>query len=267
MFKKIKHLLPIASIILLSTACNKNTVGTSPDEINFVNSSEKPVTVDIYSSLSDYGSNTNLLQRLIINGNANEKVSRDILKTGNAYYIDWYNDDYTITNWYNDDYPQGAERVRFEPSAESKQYDIDKNFVGYHRVAFLNGNNTQTEWVATGAYLYSSSTGYVDKWNELSSNDRFKRIIIKKDFTANYTYRDSMGSEKTMPLNFMVQYTESGFVDDVPYIEFKSGNNSIGNMIGGKLPTSTPPDYKSNSTDTVMAVFPDSDYQYLMIKQ
>lgn len=257
----------LLGIALLNAGCKKNTVATPEDEIALINSSDKPVTVDIYASFEDYAAATGMLERVVIDGNTNTRISRDILKTGNTYYMDWYSDDFFTTNWYNDNFPDEGNRVKYTPTSEEDQYYINRDFKGYHRISFLDGSKTETEWVAVGAYLFSNSSGYTDKWQELTAAERFKSIKVKKDFTADYTYRDSTGAEKSMMLDFMVQYTESGFIEDVPYIEFRSGNASLGNMIGGKLPTGTKPDYKSNATDSVMAFFPDSDYQYLMIKQ
>ncbi|MCB0697764.1 MAG: hypothetical protein KDC07_10390, partial [Chitinophagaceae bacterium] len=135
-------------------------------------------------------------------------------------------------------------------------------YKGNGRKAFLKGSGTQTSWIAVGAYLYSSSIGYSNQWDVITVNERYRRITVKKDFTAEYTRKDADGNIQTSNLLFLVQQSE------VPYIEFQNADGSIGgNMTGGKLPVSTVTDYSSNATDTVMALFPDNEYIFMMVRQ
>jgi len=93
-------------------------------------------------------------------------------------------------------------------------------------------------------------------------NERYRSVTIKKDFKAEHIRKNAAGTIITENFEFMVQQTE------VPYIEFKTSDGQVaGNMTGGKLPVAAPPDYKSNSVDTIMALFPDNELIFMMVRQ
>jgi hypothetical protein len=89
-----------------------------------------------------------------------------------------------------------------------------------------------------------------------------RSIAVRKNFTATHDYKDEFGTAHTEELNFKVHETQEA------YIEFLDKDRKVlGSMISGRLPGGTPPDYTSESADTVMALLPHSEYTYIMVRQ
>lgn len=255
---------PLALLLVLAlpfvTGCKKKTKDNT--DVTFVNRTDKVITLDLYASADDYAANNNLEDRMVIEPQENKIIPGSKFAKGTTYYMDWYSEDYYYNNWYNDDYPVTGNRVRIRPEAGDNTYYIDPALKGQGRNAFLKGAGTSTTWISIGAFLYTNSFGYTNEWNTLTPNERYRAVTIKKGFEAEYLHKDASGNLITDNLAFMVQQTE------VPYIEFKDISGvSAGNMTGGKLPTGTPPDYKSDSKDTIMALFPDNEYMFMMVRQ
>ncbi len=260
--KSIYSLGAIAAIVsvLVFTGCKKSGLDTTT--VSFVNQIGKEVTLSIYDSKNTYASNTGHVHKQLVAAGETARIPGDVFVDGRTYYMDWYTADYYYNNWYNDNFPVYENRVQFEPEPGDNTYYLEKNLRGNSRKAFLNGESNSTKWIAVGAYLYSSNTGYSDQWNNLDNNERYREITVNKSGVADYTHRDEFGAVKMQQLQFMIHESE------VPYIEFRDGmSNTLGNMTGGKLPTSTQPGYASSSTDTVMALFPDNEYIFMMLKQ
>ncbi|MCB0700926.1 MAG: hypothetical protein H6551_08185 [Chitinophagales bacterium] len=252
------YLLSIS--ILATTGCKKKN--KSDSDVTFVNQTDNLLTLDIYASFDDYANNRSLFKRSTIKAQDRLIIPGDDFSSGRTYYMDWYSEDYYHSNWYNDDYAINSSRVAFTPRIADNTYYIEETHKGNGRRAFIKGNGTESNWLAVGAYLFSSNTGYSNQWTTLDNNERFRQITVKKGFNAVYKFKDKSGTDQSQELQFLVHQT------DVPYIEFKGTDASIlGNMTGGKLPTGTPPDYKSNAIDTVMALFPNSDYIFMMVRQ
>lgn len=257
-------LQPIALVLILlvsfAAACKKKANDNS--DVTIVNRIDKPLTLDLYSSAADYAANTNLFDRIVIAPAETKILPGSTFAKGITYYMDWYSEDYYYNNWYNDDYPLTGARVRIQPEPGNNTYYLDPALKGTGRNAFLKGAGTETTWISIGAFLYSGTFGYTNEWNTLTPNERYRQVTIKKGFEADYVHKDMAGTLVTDKLTFMVQQTE------VPYIEFKdAAGQAAGNMTGGKLPTGVAPDYKSNSVDTVMALFPDNEYLFMMVRQ
>lgn len=254
--------LTLAAVLLLilAQACKKDPKDNTT--VTIVNRIDREITLDLYASAEDYTTNSNLIDRMVVPAGGNTSIPGSTFKSGATYYMDWYTEDYYYNNWYNDDYPVTGERVRIKPVAGANTYYLETGYKGNARNAFLKGAGTETTWIAVGAYLYSNTLGYSNKWNVIDLNERFRQVKIKKGFSAEYTRRNSAGELVTENLPFMVQQSE------VPYVEFKTASGqAAGNMTGGKHPEAMPPDYKSNAIDTVMALFPDNEYIFMMVRQ
>lgn len=258
------YFLPIALLtVLCMTAvqgCKKKTDNSFT--VTIVNRLDKDVTVDMYASADDYAANSNPKGRYLVKGNGTLMLPGSDFKSGTTYYMDWYTEDYYYNNWFNDDYPIVESRVRIAPKSGNSTYYLEPTYKGNNRISFLKGSGTETGWIAIGAYLYTPSTGYSNQWDVISTAERYRQITVNKNFIAEYMHKDAGGNIKTDSLSFLVQTSE------VPYIEFKTNDGGIGgNMTGGKLPVSTADGYKSNSVDTVMALFPDNEYIFMMVRQ
>lgn len=261
----LKEVLKPSALLLLLTvtlavACKKKADDNT--DVTFVNRIDKALTLDFYTTAADYAGNTNLANRIVIDAGETKRLPGSTFAKGITYHMDWYSEDYYYNNWYNDDYPVTGQRVRIKPETGDNTYYLDPGLKGTGRNAFLKGAGTETTWISIGAFLYSNTFGYTNEWNTLTPEERYRRITIRKGFDAEYVHKKADGSFVTDNLAFMVQQTE------VPYIEFKdAAGQAAGNMTGGKLPTGAAPDYKSNSTDTVMALFPDNEYLFMMVRQ
>lgn len=257
-------LQPVALIFILlagmAASCKKK--GNDYSDVSFVNRIDKTLTLDLYANAADYAGNVNLVDRIVIAPLETKKLPGSMFSDGITYYMDWYSEDYYYNNWYNDDYPVTGARVRIKPESGNNTYYLDPTQKGNGRNAFLKGAGTETTWISIGAFLYSGTFGYTNEWNTLTPNERYRQVTINKGFEADYVHKDMAGSLVTDKLTFMVQQTE------VPYIEFKdAAGQAAGNMTGGKLPTGAAPDFKSSANDTVMALFPDNEYLFMMVRQ
>lgn len=261
MIQTYKFKTALLAVILIAAlyGCKKKN---DFSDVTFVNRTEEDITVDLYSTFADYSTNANVFMRQNVAPGEKLIVQGDEFQENRIYYMDWYNDTYYRNNWYNDKFTTDGERVAIKPESGNNTYYLEDTYKGNSRIAFLEGDDSKTSWIAIGAFLFHSSTGYSNQWTSLTDDERFRQITVKKDFTANYSYKNTNGGSVTEELDFFVQQS------DVPYIEFRAEDGSIlGNMTGGKLPTASPPDYASNSTDTLTALFPNSDYIFLMVRQ
>ncbi len=247
-----------ACILLTVAACKKKNA--APDEVNFNNRLDKDVTLTVYNSMDDYSNGTNALLRKVIKPGAIERISATTLSYGKTYYIDWHTDNYYQNNWYNDAYPQAGAQVTIKPSQSSHDYYCNSDLKGNGRIIFLSASGTSSKWRAVDAFLFSSSTGYVSFWGSLSDAQKLHEITINKNFTAVHNYKNTAGAAATETLSFKVMRTDDAF------IELKSGDSTLGSIVSGTLPTGKAPDYKSSSKDTVMALLPQSDYYFMMVR-
>lgn len=253
-------LAALMMVLLGGYGCKKKELDKTI--VTIVNRLDVPVTLDLYASEEDYHKSSNIIDRLTIDANQNLSLPGDLFDDGKTYYMDWYSSDYYYNNWYNDDYPVIGERVRIAPVEANNTYYLEPEYKGNARNTYLEGDGLQTTWIAVGAYLYTSGSGYYNEWNTISDNERYRRVTIHKGFTADYSRRDNDGNIITQVIPFMVQQSED------PYLEFKTADGlAAGNMLGGKLPVSNMPDYRSASQDTVMALFPDNEYLFMMVRQ
>ncbi len=240
-------------------SCKKKT--TDNTDVTIVNRIDKSVTVSIYPTMDDYNNATNVVVRKVIPANSNEIISANTLAAGKTYYMDWHTDNYYQTNWFNDKYPQSGAQVAITPVPGNNTYYTEPSFAGNARTIYLAKSGTSSKWHAVNAYMYSLSTGYVSFWSSLSANERFQEVTIHKNFIADYNHKNASGTTVTDYIPFKVMRTEDA------YIEFKaSGDSSLGQMVSGMLPTAAAPSYKSNSKDTVLALLPNSDYYFMMVR-
>lgn len=249
----------MATTALSTTGCKKSPKDNS--EVTFVNRLTKNVTVDIYRNFDDYANDRNVFLRKNMGPSEVAYLPGNTFSTGADYYIDWYTEDRYQTNWLNEKY-ETDDVSSFKPVPGDNTFYTNSLYRSNARLCFLNGGETATKWVAVNAYLYSSSTGYVSQWGTISANDQFREITVNKGFQAAYSYRDANGTLQQANYEFIVHSSSDA------YIELMDANGiSAGNLTSGRLPTSSEPDYKSSSLDTVLALLPGNDYTYMMVKQ
>jgi len=243
---------------LLVAACHKKDDHT---DVTFVNQVNKIITLDIYSSAADYNSASNRLMRKVLQPNEKVILTKDELEPGHTYYADWYDDDHYYNNWFNELYlPQDA-FTAFKPVPGANTYYLKNSLKGKAAITFLN-NDTATQWKAVDVFIGNHNLGYTSIWSQLQDFEKYKLVTVHRNFIADYSYKSATGSIITQQYSINVHSAED------PYIELMNNiNTSEGYLQGGFLPTSTKPDYTSTSTDTVMALLPESDYSFMMVRQ
>lgn len=259
MLKNISALL-LAGLIAM-TGCRKKEDNTNTD-VTFNNHISKQIELAIYPSFESYAAGTNPTLRKVINGGDKLVLPGSTFASGQTYYMDWYTNDRYYNNWYNDNYPQSGTQVAFKPAPGNTTYYIDEHFNGNSRNVFLSTNDVTSRWHAVNAYLYSNSTGYVSQWSALAEYEKYRIMTVNKNFTAQYEYKTSVTQNVTDNLNFKVMPSADA------YILFMSSTGlELGSMSTGKLPTGTPPNYVSTAKDTVMALLPNSDMYFMMVRE
>ena len=249
----------ICSILLVAPGCKKD--GKDLTDVTFTNQIGETVTLDIYPTLGDYGNNTNSTLRRTILPYESIVLPGSTFKAGQSYYMDWYTKDHYYSNWYNDKFPNDISYVVIEPVEANNTYYMTPTFLGTKQAVFLDTFETKTHWKAVDVFQYSASTGYVSVWDLTSANDQYKEITINKNFTASFTYKNEYGQLKNEMLDFKVHESKDA------YIEFMDASgSSLGSMLAGRLPTGTPPDYRSEAVDSVLALLPYSEVYYLMVR-
>lgn len=254
-----KAALTLLMAATVSFGCKKK--GTDNTDVTFVNQLSKEVVLTIYPSAGDYNNATNPAQRKVIPANDKLIIPGNSFNTGQTYYMDWYTDDLQQSNWFNDNYAQPGVQVAFTPKPGSNTYYTNPAYKGISRITFLATDDKFSRWHAVNAFLYSGSTGYVSQWSSMTDLEKFREITVHKNFTADYSYKNAPGNPTTDNIAFKVMPSEHA------YIEFMdSKGNSAGSMVSGTLPTAAAPDYKAITRDTVMALFPNSEYSFMMVR-
>lgn len=238
------------------SACKK-TPKADPHESVFVNQHNESIFVRVYDNWEAYVQSGAPVWETQLGPLGKIHVSADDLPSSKTYYIDWFSADYTLHNWYNS---QGLfPRIHPEPGANS--FDLSRELKGSARQTFLNGSGNHSRWKAVDKLLYSSSLGFASYWDTATAIDKHRFVEVHKDFTARYRFLNPQGVEDSLVMDIVVQ------THAVPMLEFigEAGQN-LGSLVGGRLPSGTGPDYYSASTDSVLALFPDSEFYYLMVK-
>ncbi len=245
------------SCLLLAThGCKKENEHTDVTLINHINT---PITFDIYGSKDDYNEGKNRIMRKVLQYNEVLVMTKEELPANKTYYADWYDDNHFYNNWFNDASKPERAFVAFTTTPGKNTFYIEPDTKGNAKTVFLDKTGTSTNWKAVDAFQGSAATTYVSVWNDLTENERVHEVSVRKDFTALYSYLDTLGTPNTKTYEFKVHNADMG------YIELLNSNGSY--LQAGSLPVSTKPGYVSTSTDSIMALLPTSDYYFMLVKQ
>jgi hypothetical protein len=234
------------------------------NRVTFTNQINERINLVFYTSAQDYATNTNPHLEYTLAANERHIFEEKSFKAGSEYYIDWYSNDFRYNNWYNDLYNSStAPYARIVPTPGNNTYYTNASYLSDNRAVFLDNNKTNTKWKAIDYYGYSLQTGYVSLWNSLKEHEKFREVIVNKNFKANYTYKNAQGEIKSREIDFKVHHTSQAYIEF-----FASSEISLGHMISGKLPSGQAPNYYSESKDSVLALLPDAPESYfLMVRQ
>lgn len=243
---------------LVAGGCEKEE--NDKTDVTLTNNLSEKVTLDVYMSADDYAKNNSPVLRKTLEPNENTILPGNTFKSGQTYYMDWYTDNYFYHNWFNDKFPVGKARIEFSPVVGNNTYYFNHENSGNARAVFLR-SGTFSRWTAINAYTNSATDGYVAIWQSITPEVRYRDVTVNKNFSASYSHRNTAGDLLTDQMNFMVHNTKDA------YIEFMDGNgDSGGSLILGELPAADGSTRKTETADTLLALFPDSDYYFLMVR-
>jgi hypothetical protein len=169
---------------------------------NFTNKAQARITLDMYGSKTDYGTNSNRLERYVLEPGATQSVP---LPVGAVYWLDWYNDDYSINNL--ERHNNVAKPWPEMPTADvgTAQVNLSPNlYRDTIRSVLFNNTGTASTWKGT----FSAGTPW----------DGTREFVIRKDMTAEMTYTSVNGTVRKDVLRCQIDRESSGI----------SGTNSFG---------------------------------------
>jgi hypothetical protein len=182
-------LLSIALFAVCATGCKKTDEPIYHGKIR--NTLNQPVHVDFYSSQADYNTNSNAAAKTVIPPYGDYEIPQHF-EGGAKYYMDWFTEDYLNTNWGNE---TSFNVPNITPDMDPA-LSISQRFT-YARRIFINGNQSSVKWKAVDADQGGSSV-----WASLSANQRSREIIINKDLTGTYSYKDDFGTVQKMDFRY-----------------------------------------------------------------
>jgi hypothetical protein len=195
-------------LVLFMAACTKPHEQITESTYTFTNQTGQRVTLDLYPTKTDYGKNTNRLQRLVLGPDSSDKLK---LNVGQSYWVDWYTDDYAYNNWNLNSNEVGLRQ-------ELKVADIDDTRTlsgGYKdttRSIMLNGSGTSSTWKG----IVSASTGA----------DGIHVFVFQKDLTLIHTFTNTAGQTSTEQLTYRIYSISRDFYTTY-YFSFSMDRNGI----------------------------------------
>lgn len=208
------------------------------------------VRVNIYKKIADYNTNSNLFMTCHLPPGTVYRISFNSLDTAATYYVDWYSDDYLSTNWLT----FASTPATMTPRGNDTLFPIlAPVHTGMYRPVALTGYTYQTTWKAYDAFDYS----YINIWGALTANSRYRTLVLKKDMSAVYTYKDAAGNDVIENYTYSFSYPGGPYVHAgfIPANSIDSFDNRSGLIASGPLP----------ARDTI--VLKCSDGLFMMAKQ
>lgn len=214
-----KYLLSIFMFIGV-LSCNKSTDSNSTPmkTYTFNNASGRKVYLDFYKNKTDLNKNQNSTNHLVVNNG--EDVSID-LEPKKTVYIDWYSEDYVLTNWINNkSNGEVTPYQNFYADTLLTNFSITKpdtvTQVVYNRRLLLNKNQANNDWKAISFY---PDFGTANTWEQIPSFQKFLEFSFQKDFYMLCHYQDSSGAfvdvKTTMKIyydKFKLAFTNTAFL-------------------------------------------------------
>lgn len=184
-----KRLLILFLSALTFAACKKDDTDAN-QTFTLKNQLNSPVKIDIYPGEENYKLGTNAVYDIKLESGASTTIPSGMLIKGNSYYVDWYTDDYKVTNWWKEKENDESDGAIIFNTAKTNTYIID--VVQQHRnnpfrSILINDNQPETKWV--------SSNGEA---TFIFRKDFSVRVIIHsyvriKSFSPYFTSNGSMG--------------------------------------------------------------------------
>ncbi len=243
------HLPFIATILYaLISSCSKSqtqqTFQPTPrviTEYQFENTTDRPLTFDIYQTRSDYNNDSNVYINFIVPAHTRHAISVDSIKENTVYFVDWYDSSFTYTNWGFRDSFTLFTPSNIDTAFSTKNVPIPNNV----RLLFLNGHSAGTKWIAINAFGQSQNTlGYISIWNQYH-NDKYCEFTFLKDYTSIERYYNTRTFDTT---ELILPY-------GTPQVNPIIIAYTLYNMIKSNFTSSAPWNYQypaTNSIDTIL---------------
>jgi len=250
--------------VLLALSCKKEKKTNNEityTNVLFSNTISEELNLRIYNSLQDYYNNANIIQKGVIP--ANGQLQMPNMQVGKTYYLEWYSDDYTYSNWYN--YYRKTDSSTITPTLignDTFTINLQNTIHCFNRLLSLNDSGTSSTWKAIGGV----SNFVVDPWDSLTENERYRVLVLRKDFSATYYHKDGLGN---IIADSLIQYTYKNTPDSEGVLMLHNlsrpsiaGTDEIDYMPGYSLPIGS--GYMTK--DTVFAIL-DSSVFFIMARQ
>ncbi len=190
--------VPITGILfcicLLAGGCAKHEGIPTESTYTFTNRTGGYIKLDLYGSQADYAQNARRLGQYIVAPDARQPM---VLEVGKNYWIDWYNDDYTVSNWYPNSGNSPLPKINIADAGDERtisatQHDTVRSVV--------LGSSVSTSWKGT---------------DDAGIEHRF---VFRKDLSGVHTY---VGNGSMVTENFSYQINTINLAADKRTISFE----------------------------------------------
>ncbi|HXS37804.1 MAG TPA: hypothetical protein VN721_13960 [Flavipsychrobacter sp.] len=171
----------ICVLLFAITSCKK--IDQHPYNYTFQNNTNQSINIDVYQTSGDYNNNTNVFLHAVVQPYGTFMTPQ--LVNGASYYVDWYNNDYTVTNWVNNPYSSFLSSVVINPTLQNNMMRLSAP-LDYVRLLCINGNQYKTRWKAVGGHEDVDGTNI--PWDQLTPDQQYIQMEFRKDFSTNYYY-------------------------------------------------------------------------------
>jgi hypothetical protein len=233
---------------LAMESCRKPEI-QSQTLYTFNNKTGQRITLDLYGSKTDYGTDSNRLQRDILEPGSSAHATLDVLKT---YWIDWYNEDYSINNLQRAANAATPWPELATPIADDVQIDMrPSSFRDTIRSVLFNGHGTSSTW-----------KGSLQEGTAWDGTHEFR---FRKDQTCLYTFTNGTGAVSTASLTYnVVSVGASGLGTNLFQLQVTNAQASYNFWIRCTLWGSS---RTGRDTMSVGAEYSGSIYEYVIIRK
>ena len=223
-------------VVVFASSCYKPDKPTSttptPTSYTFTNLQGLSVHIDLYNNRAAYTAGTGAFKSFDVASKATMTVA--LSELSDTTFIDWYSSDYTMTNWLFGQYDYQFSVPYFVKNIKNT-LSWDNHYPGpatLLRGTCLNGG-TSTNWSAVGGFIDSAKGAVVpggftikywsDDSTKFPNNWKYRKITLRRDFTATYTFKDRFGNLQTRDYNYRHGYTNN---TNIGYLFFYNKSNN-----------------------------------------
>jgi len=258
------------------------TVTYAPSSIYIVNNLPEPIHINMYKSLDDYNNSTNAVFTAALDTGKAYNWQVDISQ--GRYYMDWYSDDYSISNWAvyevgmtldgtgsgnHYDYLvaiRGPELTKalindslyldMEARTGATGYTYYANFS--LRSNLVNGNAPQTTWHGADAY----NAAGVSQWPKFSAQQKQMTFTLQKDGHYALSCFDQQNRPQATAGIYTLDFSASYY--HKPDAAKLNLTDTLSSRIGGQSLLVTPPFRGPYQRDTIC--YYDENYYYVLVR-